>query len=239
MQTARWRILRRPRVSAFRVTIAAVTNPPDGLRAVLYDWDGTLVDSAAKSYRCYVKVFETYGIGYDRDQYQETYTPDWYRTYEAVGLPKDRWPEADTLWTQCYEQERSTLLPGAREALERVASREIPQGLVSSGEGRRVRREIAAFSLEGYFGPAVVCGGETERRKPDPEPLLVGLERLGVARCEAVYLGDSPEDVEMSKAAGVYAVGIPGGFPNRNALAASEPDLLAESLDAAIEALLM
>ena len=211
----------------------------NGLRAVLYDWDGTLVDSAAKSYRCYVKVFETYGIGYDRDQYQETYTPDWYRTYEAVGLPKDRWPEADALWTQCYEQEESALLPGARQALERVASRGISQGLVSSGEGRRVRREIATLSLEGYFGPAVVCGGETERRKPDPEPLLVGLDKLGVTPLEAVYLGDSPEDVEMSKAAGVYAVGIPGGFPNRDALAASGPDLLAESLDAALEVLLM
>ena len=212
-----------------------MTPSPDGLRAVLYDWDGTLVDSAAKSYRCYVKVFETYGIGYDRDQYQQTYTPDWYRTYEAVGLPEEQWPEADTLWTQCYQEEPSELLPGAREALERLASRGIPQGLVSSGEGRRVRLEIATFALEGYFGPAVVCGGETEGRKPHPEPLLVGLERLGVKPHEAVYIGDSPEDVKMAKAAGVFAVGIPGGFPNRDALAASEPDLLAESLDAAID----
>ena len=59
--------------------------------------------------------------------------------------------------------------------------------------------------------------------------------KLGVAPKEAAYLGDSPEDVTMAKAAGVFAVGIPGGFPNRDALAASEPDLLAESLDAAID----
>jgi phosphoglycolate phosphatase len=208
------------------------------LRAVLYDWDGTLVDSAAKSYRCYVKVFETYGIGYDREQYQRTYTPDWYRTYEAVGLPREQWPEADALWTRCYQEEPSELLPGAREALERFADHGLAQGLVSSGEGGRVRKELATFALEDYFGPAVVCGGETERRKPDPQPLLVGLERLGVGPDEAVYLGDSPEDVKMARAGGVFAVGIPGGFPNREALEASGPDLLAESLDAAVEAML-
>jgi HAD superfamily hydrolase (TIGR01549 family) len=205
---------------------------------VLYDWDGTLVDSAAKSYRCYVRVFETYGIGYDREQYQRTYTPDWYRTYEAVGLPRERWTEADALWTQSYQKEPSELLPGALAALERCATQGIPQGLVSSGEGRRVRRELATFSLEAFFGAAVVCGGETERRKPDPEPLLVGLERLGVTPDQAAYVGDSPEDVQMARAAGVYAVGVPGGFPNRDALQASEPDLLAESLEAAVGALL-
>jgi HAD superfamily hydrolase (TIGR01549 family) len=215
-----------------------VTSAGNGLRAVLYDWDGTLVDSAAKSYQCYVRVFSEYGIPYTREQYEKTYTPDWYRTYEAVGLPRGKWPEADALWTRCYEQEPSTLLPGALEALERLAAHGIPQGLVSSGESSRVRREIRTFSLEDYFGEAVVCGGETERRKPDPEPLVVGLERLGVTPDEAAYLGDSPEDVAMAKAAGVFAVGIPGGFPNRDALAASEPDLLAPTLDAALDRLL-
>jgi HAD superfamily hydrolase (TIGR01549 family) len=222
----------------FRVTIGAVTSADNGLRAVLYDWDGTLVDSAEKSYRCYVRVFSEYGIGYSHEQYQETYTPDWYRTYEAVGLPREQWPEADRLWTDCYEKEPSTLLPGAREALERAASGGLSQGLVSSGESSRVRREIQAFSLEGYFGEAVVCGGETERRKPDPEPLVVGLEKLGVAPDEAAYVGDSPEDVTMARAAGVFAVGIPGGFPNREALEASEPDLLAPTIGAAIDRLL-
>ncbi|MEE8217528.1 MAG: HAD family hydrolase [Vicinamibacteria bacterium] len=215
-----------------------MTGPRNGLRAVLYDWDGTLVDSAAKSYRCYVKVFSTYGIAYDQESYRKTYTPNWYRTYEAVGLPHDRWPEADAMWTRLYEEEPSDLLPGARAALERFAERGMAQGLVSSGEAARVRREIVTHSVAGFFGSAVVCGGETEERKPHPEPLLLGLERLGARPEEAAYLGDSPEDVTMAKAAGVFAVGIPGGFPNREALAASAPDLLAPSLDAALRGLL-
>jgi phosphoglycolate phosphatase len=204
---------------------------------VLFDWDGTLVDSAERTYRCYVRVFSAYGISYDHAAFERTYSPDWYRTYEDVGLARDHWPEADARWLSCYENETSRLVPGAREALERLAGAGIAQGLVSSGDGSRVRREIQALGLKPFFG-AVVCGGETARRKPDPEPLLLALERLSLPAAAAAYVGDSPEDVTMAKSAGALAVGIPGGFPNREALAASRPDVLASSLDEALRALL-
>jgi phosphoglycolate phosphatase-like HAD superfamily hydrolase len=96
---------------------------------------------------------------------------------------------------------------------------------------------MEAFGVAALFATAV-CGGETARRKPHPEPLLLALGRLGLSPAECAYVGDSPEDVAMAKAAGVLAVGIPGGFPNREALAASAPDLLSPSLEAAVEALL-
>ena len=208
----------------------AVPCPPGGLRAVLYDWDGTLVDSAARSYQCYVRVFSHFGIPFSEERFRGTYTPDWYRTYVAVGLPRERWPEADALWTRLYEERPSELLPGARAALERLSAAEVAQGLVSSGEAPRVRRELRTHAVDSFFGTAVVCGGETENRKPHPEPLLTGLDRLGVRAEEAAYVGDSPEDVKMARAAGVLSVGIPGGFPNRDALVAAGPDLLVASL---------
>jgi HAD superfamily hydrolase (TIGR01549 family) len=210
--------------------------PPHGLRAVLFDWDGTLVDSALRTFSCYVRVFAAYGIGYDHAAFERTYSPDWYRTYEQVGLARDHWPEADARWITCYETEPSRLVPGALETVERLASAGLAQGLVSSGDGSRVRREVQALGLDRFFS-AVVCGGETVRRKPDPEPLLVALGRLGLDPAEAAYVGDSPEDVTMAKAAGAFAVGIPGGFPNREALVASRPALLAPSLDAAVRVL--
>jgi HAD superfamily hydrolase (TIGR01509 family) len=209
----------------------------NGFRAVLFDWDGTLVDSAAKSYRCYVRVFGAYGISYDHALFEKTYSPDWYRTYEEIGLPREAWAEADARWLECYETEPSTLLPGARRTLERLAARGIVQGLVSSGDPSRVRREIVTLGVAAFFD-AVVCGGETERRKPDPQPLLVALERLGVPPTEAAYVGDSPEDVRMARSAGVFAVGIPGGFPNRLALEASQPHLFSDDLESALARLL-
>jgi len=209
----------------------------DGLRAIVFDWDGTLVDSAEKTYACYVRVFSAFGIAYDRAAFERTYSPDWYRTYEEVGLRREHWADADARWISCYETEPSRLLPGAREALEQVAGRGLALGLVSSGDAARVRREVRALGLEGHFG-AVVCGGETARRKPDPEPLLVALGRLGVPPAATAYVGDSPEDMAMARSAGALAVGIPGGFPNREALAASRPHVLAPSLHEAVTSLL-
>ena len=61
---------------------------------------------------------------------------------------------------------------------------------------------------------------------------------MAVAPDRAAYVGDSPEDVEMARAAGVRAVGVPGGFPNRGALAASSPDILAPDVTSAVSLLL-
>ncbi len=209
----------------------------NGRGAILFDWDGTLVDSAERTFRCYARVFSFHGIAFDRAAFERSYSPDWYRTYEQIGLPHEVWADADARWIACYETEPSTLVAGARKGLERLAGEGLILGLVSSGDALRVRGEVAALGLEPLFATAV-CGGETARRKPHPEPLLLALGRLGIAPSECAYVGDSPEDVAMAKAAGAFAVGIPGGFPNREALAASTPDLLVPSLEAAVEALL-
>jgi HAD superfamily hydrolase (TIGR01509 family) len=209
----------------------------NGRRAILFDWDGTLVDSAERTFRCYEQVFSLHGIAFDRAAFERTYSPDWYRTYQQVGLPPDSWPDADARWNVCYDTEPSRLVPGARASLERLKGAGLVLGVVSSGDGARVRGEMATLGVAALFATAV-CGGETARRKPHPEPLLVALEQLGIAPGECAYVGDSPEDVTMAKAAGAFAVGIPGGFPNREALAASAPDLLVPSLDAAVGALL-
>jgi len=207
------------------------------LRAVLYDWDGTLVDSAEKSYRAYVEVFGAYGLAFDREAFEATYSPEWTHTYRVVGLPQERWEEADRRWIECYARDRSRLLPGVEEAVERVRGRGLRQGVVTSGDSGRVRGELKALGVAEFF-TAVVCAGEAPRKKPHPDPLLLALSRMDVAPSEAAYVGDSPEDVQMARAAGSFAVGIPGGFPNREALRAAAPDLLADSLQDALAVLL-
>jgi HAD superfamily hydrolase (TIGR01549 family) len=214
-----------------------VTPRPRALRAVLFDWDGTLVDSAETSYRTYVRLFRELGIPFGRAEFASTYSPNWHRTYRALGLPEGRWEEADAIWTRFYAEERNALLPGAALALGRLRAAGHAQGIVSSGERQRVTREMQELEVHHFFS-AVVCGGETAERKPHPEPLLAALRRLRLAPEEAAYVGDSPEDVEMARGAGVYAVGIPGGFPNREALCASAPELLASDLAAALDHLL-
>jgi HAD superfamily hydrolase (TIGR01509 family) len=206
---------------------------PDSPRLFIYDFDGTLVDSALTSYECYAEVFGALGVDFDRTRFAETYCPDWYQTYRALGLGEDRWAQADRLWMECYARRDAPLFPGARAALETVRARGLRQALVTSGSQDRVRRELTRLDIARLLDP-VVCCEDVEQKKPHPEGLVRVLEELGVPPSEAVYLGDSPEDVQMARAAQVRAVAIPGGFPNHEALEASAWDLLAGSLEEAV-----
>ena len=203
-------------------------------QAVLFDWDGTLVNTAEASYRCYEKLFGSYGIAFDRDAFRRTYSPNWHLTYSALGLAEERWAEADKRWLSHYCEEEIVLIEGARDALLRVRAAGLRAGLVTSGDRVRVSRELADLGMAELF-EVLVCAEDTVRRKPHPEPLLLALQRMRLGAAEAVYVGDSPEDVQMAQAAGVRTVGIPGGFPNREALAAARPDVLEETLATALD----
>jgi HAD superfamily hydrolase (TIGR01509 family) len=206
-------------------------------QAVLFDWDGTLVNTAEASYRCYEKLFGSYGIAFDRDAFRRTYSPNWHLTYSALGLAEERWAEADARWLGHYCEEEVVLIEGAREALLRVRDVGLRAGLVTSGDRVRVSRELADLGVADLF-EVLVCAEDTVRRKPHPEPLLLALERMRLTPGDAVYVGDSPEDMQMAQAAGVRAVGIPGGFPNRESLEASRPDLLEATLAGALDRVL-
>ncbi|HET8645396.1 MAG TPA: HAD-IA family hydrolase, partial [Vicinamibacteria bacterium] len=183
------------------------------------------------------RVFPEFGIPFDRSAFQRSYSPDWYHTYRLLGLPPERWAEADARWLEQFACEPPLAIAGAREAVRRLREAGLRLGLVTSGSRQRVPGEIEALGFAGVF-EAVVCAGDYERRKPHPEALLLALERMAVAPAQSAYVGDSPEDVLMAQAAGVLAVGIPGGFPNREQLEASAPALLAPTLEAAVDELL-
>ena len=102
-------------------------------------------------------------------------------------------------------------------------------GVVSSGNDLRVNREIEEFGLSGYF-EVVVCHEQVSNRKPHPEGLEIAMRTLGIVENNVGYVGDTPEDIEMGKAAGVLTIGVRSDYPTSWRLESSQPDLLIESL---------
>jgi HAD superfamily hydrolase (TIGR01509 family) len=200
-------------------------------RVVLFDWDGTLADTAEASYRCYVRMFSEFAIPFDRDIYARTYSPNWYQTFRALGLGEEHWSRADERWLAHFAGERVDLLDGARELLETLTARGFATGIVTSGSRKRVERELELHGLSAHLHERVY-GCEVREKKPHPEGLLLCLDRLRMHARDAVFVGDSPEDIEMARAAGVYSVAVTGGYPNRDALLASKPDAFADSIGA-------
>lgn len=194
------------------------------LRAVLFDWDGTLLDSYQADARAYLAMFAALGIPWSLAELEQHYSPDWHCVYRAASLPRERWAEADHLWRRFYRGERPTLQPGARRVLERLARR-YRLGLVTSGSAWRVRAQLRTFALSSLFA-ARVFGDDAPRRKPHPAPLRLALRRIGCQPAACIYVGDAPEDVAMARRAGVAVVGVIGHSPVSARLRGARPDAL-------------
>jgi HAD superfamily hydrolase (TIGR01509 family) len=198
------------------------------LRGVLFDWDGTLIDSYSADSSAYLAMFREMGIPWGLEELARHYSPNWYRVYRAAKLPRARWDDADRAWRAQYAKHSPRLITGARQVLARLG-RAHHLGLVTSGDRDRVTRQLRAFRLTRVFG-ARVCSGDTPQKKPHPAPLRLALRQLRLEPSACVYVGDSPEDLEMAKSAGVRAIAVLGPFPTEERLRAARPDFLLESI---------
>jgi phosphoglycolate phosphatase len=198
------------------------------LRAVLFDWDGTLIDSWPADANAYLAMFGILGIRWGLVELERFYSPNWHQIYRAAAIPRRRWPEADRYWFRAYQHDHAQLVPQAGHILDALRKR-YTLALVTSGSRKRVEPQLRAHNLRSLFAACVFCE-DAPRRKPDPAPLRVALARLHLAAADCLYVGDSPEDVEMAHRAGMRAIAVLGPSPTRHTVAAALPDVLLCSL---------
>src|SRR5271169_3159126 len=150
--------------------------PRLSVAAVLFDWDGTLLDSYHADSQAYLALFHELGLPWGLRELEEHYSPDWYTVYTKAGIPKERWDEADSIWRAHYAKHPSKLVSGTRRVLGRLLRRH-KLGLVTSGDRARVTRQLREFQLTRLFR-ARVCGGDISEKKPHPAPLLLALKKM-------------------------------------------------------------
>ncbi|HXW54917.1 MAG TPA: HAD family hydrolase [Candidatus Cybelea sp.] len=197
-------------------------------RVILFDWDGTLLDSFAADAAAYASMFSSLGISWSEQDFARRYSPNWHRIYRAVGLPRAKWGIADRLWMRAYARQNPPLRRGAKLTI-RSLHRSFRLGIVSSGSRWRVQKQLKAFGVWDYFG-VCVCGDDLRERKPNPAPLRAALRRLDASPGEAIYVGDTAEDVEMARRARVRAIGVLGPYPTAERLRAASPEAILSSV---------
>lgn len=211
--------------------VERINNKTSGITTLLFDWDGTLVDSAQLGLVAYEKSFADLGVPFDHETYRAVYSPNWLSVYEGLGLPKEHWQRADELWTEYYGEQTAELIKGAGETVAELRRKGYQLGVVSSGNVSRVNREIRDLGLADFF--EVVIGHEdVSNRKPHPEGLDTAMQVLGSPREKSCYIGDTPEDIEMGKCAKVLTVGVRSSYPTSWKLQSAQPDIYLESLAA-------
>jgi len=195
---------------------------------VLFDWDGTLLDSYAADSAAYVAMFREMRIAWGLEHLARHYSPNWYNVYRAAGLHQSRWADADVAWRTEYAKQKPQLLVGARGLLADLR-KHYRLGLVTGGDRDRVLQQLRRFRLLRTFA-VHVCSGDTVEKKPHPEPLRLALRTMHLSAQDCVYVGDTREDMHMARRAGVRTIGVIGPFPTAQKLKRSRPDILLSSL---------
>lgn len=208
------------------------------MEAILFDWDGTLVDSLGAFHRANAIVMESFGLAFDIQTYRRHYTPDWREMYRRLGIPHDRLDEANGLWEATFADDGDAVVafPGVLAALERLRDTGAVLGIVTAGLREVVEPQLVRTGL-GPLLPIRVFGDDLPVHKPDPEPLRRALRLAGDGhRPEtSVYVGDAPTDMQMAAIVGARPVGIESAVGDPDDLRAAGAVELAPSVAAWVE----
>jgi len=203
-------------------------------KAVLWDLDGVLVDTAPFHFQAWQELFQSVGKGFADADFRRSFglrndailrdilgelTP---AEVERLARRKEE------LYRDKIEG-RVTAIPGAVDLLRRLQQWGRKMAIVSSTPRENVRVVLRSLGLEGAF-EAVVAEEDAPKGKPDPQGFLVAAEKLGVEAGECVVIEDAPGGVEAAKTAGMRCIGLTTSR-FREALAGA--DLVVDSLEEA------
>ena len=198
---------------------------------VLFDLDGTVVDSGAiilASMRHATR--EVLGLEYRDEELLQAVGGPGLEAQMAVLAP-DRVEELVRVYRAHNEPLHDELeaCDGMADVLVRLQEEGRRLGIVSAKLRGTVELAFARVPL-GHLFETIVGGDETERHKPDPEPLLLAARRLRVPPRDCAYVGDSPFDMRAARAAGMHGIAVTWGkIHGRESLEREEPDAIVDS----------
>lgn len=183
------------------------------IKAVLIDLDGTLLDTAPDLAAAANRMRADLGLAPLEVQLVATYIGKGIAVLVRRALPDPSlFEEALPLFERYYAEEsgrQSLAYPGAREGIARMRSLGLRLACVTN-KAERFTSELLART--GFEFDTVVCGDHVARKKPDPMAVLLACERLQVAAAEALFIGDSDNDVVAARAAGCAVWCVPYGY---------------------------
>jgi HAD superfamily hydrolase (TIGR01509 family) len=212
--------------------------------AVIFDLDGTLVDTVETRIRAWQQVFDEVGVPASREQLEPLIGVDGNRLAREVcavaGQPIDagRADDIDKRCGEIYEElnQAPQPLPGVRRLFEIIEARRAKSAIATSSRKEQVKTSVDALGLSKE--PTIVDASHVEHAKPEPDLLLRAAEQLGVDPSRAWYVGDSTWDMGASVAAAMIPIGVTAGSAvSRQALEGAGAAVVVETLDEIADAL--
>jgi HAD superfamily hydrolase (TIGR01509 family) len=210
------------------------------MTAVIFDCDGTLVDSEPLARTAWARALLPYGYALtDADAEASVGLP--YPRVHAYFAARADLPEAELFWTE-FTAELFTLIDSdlvpfddAIAAARSLRARGVPVAVASSSPRERLQRTLGRAGLLDAFD-VVVSGDEVEHGKPAPDMFLLAASRLGVEPSRCVVIEDSPPGVQAGIAAGMFTLAVCRVPGTEASLAAADRVVDTVSADVILEA---
>ena len=208
------------------------TMGPMATRAVIFDFDGVIVDTESSALALTQQMYREHGVELESEAWHAAVGSRGYDLYEGLQRSVGRSLDLDGLrseFTQRHSANTSVLgtMAGVRERIAEAQGLGLRLAVASSSSEGWVTGHLARLGLLDAFD-AVRTRESVEETKPHPALFLLALEALGVEAAEAIVFEDSPNGVTAAKAAGIYTVAIPNG--TTAALPLGHADLVVASL---------
>lgn len=199
---------------------------------VMYDLDGTLLDTAGEITQAVNLTLAEFGhhsvseaqvrdwIGHGTGWLMKT---AWQQTQGPLDAPWDKVMERFVIHYDATAGTRSSAFPHVLETLRRAREHGVRQAIVTNKEARFTERVLERHGLAGVFD-IVICGDSLPVKKPDPAVIEHCLAQLGASTGEALFVGDSAIDVSTARAAGVVCWAVPYGYNLGRPIADAMPD---------------
>ncbi len=202
------------------------------IKAVLFDWDGTIVDSAEAMFLSYRHAYEQHlGIVFPRDDADFRQLVPMRLAESSARFGGEKAADIAFSYNQYYEQEgykTGRVYEGVREVLAELRARGYLLGVASNKSWGRIGADLDYLELHGLVD-AFATSEDTVQRKPHPAPLLKLAEKLEVEPRYCAYTGDYRGDIIAAREAGMVSVAVMWGgmFPTETLLA-ERPDFVVE-----------
>jgi HAD superfamily hydrolase (TIGR01509 family) len=201
--------------------------------ALVFDLDGTLVDTVGLRIEGWLQTFEEVGIPADREHVSTLIGADGRRLAQEVAAVADR--PIDAARAEAIDRRAGELygrlntdprpLPGVTELLRALQASDLAWAIGTSSRAEQVMTSVEALGLDRQ--PKIIDGSHVEHAKPAPDLLLLAAERLATPPRACWYVGDATWDMLAARAANMVAIGIPTGSASAEALAQSGADAVA------------
>ena len=185
------------------------------IRAVIFDMDGLMIDSARMAYEGYVVECAKLGLTMDRGFYQTvmgtTVAVAAQKFYDRFGSSFPLGELVDTVLSHMddrFEKEGVPLKKGLKELLTYLKANGYKTVVATSSTRDRVDKILQMAGLTGYFDD-LICGDEVEKGKPDPEVFLRACQKAGVQPQDALVLEDSEAGIQAAFSAGIPVICVP------------------------------